>query len=284
MATFTAGTAGLNMTSAIGMLNAPTNVDQLMAASQTGEQQLWAVSGGYLFVDLALEYTADGASFAFNRISLLNTSDPNGGGTYKWNMTGSLLAGSVTFDFVTYDSITINIPGLITGTVTGLASGNLDDIDISGLTIASDASFANAFLQGNDTIVGNTKVDVLTGGAGHDTMTGGGAADDFVFAAKATNASSDTIKDFHRTQGDEIVLDNDFFNVGAPAGTIGGKFFAASNITATSLVAADDRLLYDKDSGHLYYDSNGGDGGGRVLLATLSGHPALAATDFLVVN
>jgi hypothetical protein len=46
--------------------------------------------------------------------------------------------------------------------------------------------------------------------------------------------------------------------------------------------------VYDSASGNLYYDANGGthtlngSGADSVLFATLTGHPTLVATDFVI--
>jgi hypothetical protein len=42
-------------------------------------------------------------------------------------------------------------------------------------------------------------------------------------------------------------------------------------------------ILYDWDTGNLYYDTNGGDATGRTLFATLTGSPDdVTAADFVV--
>ncbi len=40
---------------------------------------------------------------------------------------------------------------------------------------------------------------------------------------------------------------------------------------------------YDKKSGKLYYDDDGKGGHAAVHFATLTGHPGIAAADFLVI-
>jgi Ca2+-binding RTX toxin-like protein len=47
---------------------------------------------------------------------------------------------------------------------------------------------------------------------------------------------------------------------------------------------ADDRIIYNKLNGALYFDSNGNAAGGVTLLATLLNKPAdVAANDFVVI-
>jgi Ca2+-binding RTX toxin-like protein len=313
MATFTAGTAGLNMSTAIAALTAPTSIDDLIAITTSGEQQVWSVTGGYFFADLSVSMSMDGmsGSFTFNRLALLNNPNLDGSGTYKWDMSGSLISGSYSIG-LDFDSFTLNIPGLISGTI------SLSNFDINDLTIAPNASFSSVILQGNDVVTGsNTYADNLLGGAGNDVikgngggdilsggsggdklyggagndkLTGGAGADDFYFNTAPGSGNVDTIKDFvHLT--DDIVLDKSFFGALGTLGNLAGTAFkAANNIGASSGgtgVDSSDRILYDTDTGNLYYDSNGSGSGGRVLIATVwsdaTHHPVLTAADFLIV-
>ena len=52
---------------------------------------------------------------------------------------------------------------------------------------------------------------------------------------------------------------------------------------ATATVGAAVNIVYDRDTGNLYYDVNGGDGAGRTLFAKLAGDPdGVTAADFVV--
>ncbi|MGO4835376.1 calcium-binding protein, partial [Rhizobiaceae sp. 2RAB30] len=44
-----------------------------------------------------------------------------------------------------------------------------------------------------------------------------------------------------------------------------------------------DRIIYNTTTGALIYDSNGNAAGGAVHFATLAGHPAITAADFVVI-
>ncbi len=46
---------------------------------------------------------------------------------------------------------------------------------------------------------------------------------------------------------------------------------------------ANDRLVYDKDSGRLYYDDDGTGPHGQRLIATLANEPTLSAGDFVIL-
>jgi hypothetical protein len=46
---------------------------------------------------------------------------------------------------------------------------------------------------------------------------------------------------------------------------------------------ADDRIIYESDSGKLWYDSNGNAAGGNYLFADLASGLALTNADFFIV-
>ena len=141
---------------------------------------------------------------------------------------------------------------------------------------------------GADTMWGDAGLDRLEGGAGKDRISGGTGADRFVFNSLPAG-QADTVTDFlHLT--DKILIDNAVFaGLGANGNLAGRKFVSAANINATSSagIASDDRLLFDSDSGRLYYDSNGSGDGGRVLLGFIYelgvDAASLTAADFKVI-
>jgi serralysin len=134
--------------------------------------------------------------------------------------------------------------------------------------------------RGADRIIGNEEANALFGNAGKDRMTGGGGEDFFVFDTKASSKNVDAILDF-TINVDTIVINNKvFIQVGAD-----GALFSDAFVANLSGVAedAEDRLIYDTDSGNLIYDSNGNAQGGAVRIATLGTGLALDSGDFLVI-
>jgi len=133
-----------------------------------------------------------------------------------------------------------------------------------------------------NTLVGNTGANVLNGASGNDILTGGAGADAFLFNT-VLNASTnvDRITDFS-VVADTMRLDNAVMaGLGATLGTLAAAKFWKS--TAGLAHDADDRIIYDTDSGRLFYDANGSAAGGAVHFATIGVSLALTNADFVVV-
>ncbi|RCW24686.1 serralysin [Ciceribacter lividus] len=134
---------------------------------------------------------------------------------------------------------------------------------------------------GNDTISGGAGADKLYGGLGNDTLVGGAGADAFVFNTTLNSSSNvDTVTDFSVTD-DTIWLENAVFKTLTKTGTLASSAFYAS--TAGVAHDSNDRIIYETDTGNLYYDSNGSAAGGRVMFAHLNAGLALTYQDFLVI-
>jgi Ca2+-binding RTX toxin-like protein len=142
---------------------------------------------------------------------------------------------------------------------------------------------------GNDSLTGWTGNDSLTGGAGNDSLIGGADSDRFIYDTNAAFTTStvgiDLFADF--TSGtDKIVLDKTTFTtLGSVVGSgfnIASEFAVVGSDAAASTSIAS--IVYSSDSGNLFYNQNGvasGLGSGAEF-ATLSGIPALSATDFVL--
>jgi Ca2+-binding RTX toxin-like protein len=130
---------------------------------------------------------------------------------------------------------------------------------------------------GNDHISGGNGADTITGGLRIDTLTGGGGADRFVLNSAAL-ANRDVITDF-TSRSDKIHLENSAFTALGAAGNLAGAAF----YTGAAAHDASDRIIYNGTTGALYYDRDGSGGAAQVQIATLSGHPHIVASDFLIV-
>jgi Ca2+-binding RTX toxin-like protein len=184
-------------------------------------------------------------------------------------------SGKIVFDIHLYagESDTIINSGSISGMV--MLGGGNDQFDGTGGTVGSVSGGT-----GNDLIIGGRSGDFLSGDDGNDTLTGGPGADQFIFTG-ALNASTnlDRITDFSPV-ADRIDLDHDFF-VGT--GAAGGVLSAAAFYRGHHAHDASDRIIYDKTTGALFYDSNGNAAGGEVKFAVVAHNLAITHADFLIV-
>lgn len=141
--------------------------------------------------------------------------------------------------------------------------------------------------DGNDTLVGsaapnrligNDGDDILNGGRGNDLLVGGAGNDVFVFNGPLARLNIDRITDF-TANGDKIHLDSAVF-AGLATGTVGESAFA-SNTTGRATDAFD-RIIYETDTGRLYFDADGSGAGARVQFARLTDNLPLTGADFFV--
>lgn len=137
-------------------------------------------------------------------------------------------------------------------------------------------------LEGNsgaNSISGGAGNDLVNGGAGRDILTGGAGNDRFLFDTKLGSTNVDRITDYS-VAADTIALDNVIFDVLRE-----GKLAAAAFVANTSGRAADasDRIVYERDSGKIWYDENGNAAGGAVHVATIAANLNLTASDFIII-
>ncbi|MBW8285941.1 MAG: calcium-binding protein [Rhizobium sp.] len=134
---------------------------------------------------------------------------------------------------------------------------------------------------GSDTINGGAGNDRLFGNIGNDTLTGGAGADAFVFHSTPNAVTNvDTITDFS-VADDSIQLENSVFTTIGALGTLAAAAFV-SNTTGLAQDASD-RMIYETDTGNLFFDSNGSAAGGSVLIAVLDPGLLLTNLDFTVI-
>jgi cysteinyl-tRNA synthetase len=129
--------------------------------------------------------------------------------------------------------------------------------------------------KGNDTLRGDGGDDRIGGGQGHDILTGGAGKDAFVFHSLAKR-DSDSITDFV-TKKDSLQFDHGIFDL--DVGNLGGNMFFAG----TKAHDADDRFIYDKKTGKLYYDDDGNGSQAQHLVVISENHAKLSASDLLII-
>jgi len=108
----------------------------------------------------------------------------------------------------------------------------------------------------------------------------------------------DLISDFNRRQGDEIALSLKGFKglglalernqLGNPLEEYGSSFDRHYILKETSFVLgkaaidADDRIVYDRSTGHLWFDKDGSGPAAAMEIARLKAGAALSYKDFLI--
>ena len=145
-------------------------------------------------------------------------------------------------------------------------------------------------LGGNDTLYGGAGADTISGGEGNDTLYGAsagsgfdGEADTFVFDSPAGAANQDTVAWFEASGVDRIALSGSVFTSvlgGATTGLDASEFHAAAGGNA---VDADDFILFDTNTGTLFYDADGSGPTAKLAFAVLASvNGTLDVTDFVV--
>lgn len=131
---------------------------------------------------------------------------------------------------------------------------------------------------GDDSLDGAAGNDVLSGGDGADRLTGGAGVDVFVFDTALSATNIDRITDFVVVD-DNIRLENDVF-AGLATGVLAATAFV-SNTTGVATTATQ-RIIYEKDTGALFFDADGNGAGFAIQFATLATGLALTSADFIV--
>ena len=173
------------------------------------------------------------------------------------------------------------IERLTTDSQAGTAAINLNGSSIGQAIDGNDGKNRLVGLGGNDDLHGFGGNDRLYGGSGNDTLAGGTGSDIFVFR-DTLNATTnlDTITDFN-VAADTVHLENAIFTALSATGTLAAGAFKAN---ATGLATqSDDRIIYETDTGKLFYDTNGNADGGAIQFALLTANLALTNNDFMVI-
>lgn len=134
--------------------------------------------------------------------------------------------------------------------------------------------------------------DILIGDVGNNTLTGGSGNDSFTYSTLRAfisfDVGLDTITDFHKVAGDtdKIALSKQTFT--KITSKIGTGFSQTSDfaIVANNAAAATNKafIVYSQGTGDLFYNQNGALAGLETgtQFATLTNHPLLTATDFVI--
>ena len=128
---------------------------------------------------------------------------------------------------------------------------------------------------GNDSLSGGGGNDRLTGGPGRDTLRGGAGNDTFIFQTPSDGV--DRLQDFQSGR-DRIVIKQEGFKTRLRAGRLSQTRFRLG----TRALSSQDRFIYDRSSGQLYFDADGTGKKNKVKLASLPANTTLMAKDIVL--
>jgi Ca2+-binding RTX toxin-like protein len=161
-------------------------------------------------------------------------------------------------------------------------------VNIEDLVLTGSAGVDGTGNELDNSITGNSAVNIIDGGAGadtlagglgDDTLTGGAGADSFYFdTALSDTGNTDTILDY--TVGeDSIVLSRNVFSTIDAAGSLSASAF----YIGTAAQTADHRIIYDDQSGDVFFDADGTGSVAAILFANVAANTALTNMDFIAV-
>ncbi len=180
---------------------------------------------------------------------------------------------------------TASYAGATKGVVASLLTPSGNTNDAKGDTYSSIENLTGSSYA--DTLTGNTGANRIDGGSGNDTLygglgkdvlIGGAGLDMFVFNTKLGSINIDTVDDFV-VKDDTFRLDDDIFTKAGKLGSLATSAFWAG----TKAHDADDRIIYDKATGKLFYDADGNASGAAVQFALLDKGISLTAADFYLI-
>lgn len=221
-----------------------------------------------------------------NKLSTSNTSNQSNGVSTKGNLTitstsglkfdeSQALNGSLLIKLShEYKTSTYTQSVTFTDTQENSAFANSLTDFIDGKNHVSDLTAA--LLNKDDKITAKTGNNTINGYAGNDTLTGGAGNDYFQFTTALNNLTNiDKISGFKKSGFDKIQLAKEIFT-----GFSGSDHFLT---LGSRVMDADDRIIYDKQTGQLFYDSDGNGSAASIQFATLVGKPTLSATDIELI-
>jgi Ca2+-binding RTX toxin-like protein len=163
--------------------------------------------------------------------------------------------------------------------ITAVATdGEKDGLSATFTISVSDVLEAVSGTKGKDKLTGTAGQDLMNGYLGNDTLTGGGGKDVFAFTTKLGKSNIDRLTDF-LPKADKIHLENAFFKKLSKVGALKKEAFYQGSAAHDK----DDRIIYNKKTGALYYDLDGTGASKAVHFATLSNKADLKYSDFLVI-
>ena len=177
--------------------------------------------------------------------------------------------------------VIVEVAGAGSDTVRTALSSYTLAANVENLEYSGSGSFAGTGNALDNVMRGGSGSDTLNGGLGHDRLFGGSGSDSFNFTSALSSSNIDTILDFN-TAADTIRIDNVVFKAFSKTGALASSAF----VTGTAAADADDRIIFDRSTGSLFYDADGTGFTSAIKFATLdlaglSG--TVASSDFVII-
>ncbi|KQT55411.1 hypothetical protein ASG52_24725 [Methylobacterium sp. Leaf456] len=262
------------------------------AVDNAGDVVVEAVNAGIDTVRSAISYTlvanvenltlTGTAAVKGTGNALANTLTGNGaanvlnGGAGADTMIGGAGSDTYTVDNVGDRAVETNGAAGI-DTVHASVSFSLGGSELENMVFIGTGNLNGTGNSIANNLKGNVGANVLNGGLGNDTLTGLSGKDTFVFATALGAGNVDRITDFSAAD-DTIQLSKSIFTA-LSGGTLAASAFKDLSV-AGAKIDADDRILYNKTTGALSYDSDGNGSKAAVQFATIDTKVALTAADF----
>ena len=174
-------------------------------------------------------------------------------------------AGEGTDTVITYVSYALGA-GSHVENLRSASAESLDPINLTGNGFANEIS-------------GNAGANRIDGGRGADILLGGLGNDSFAFSTALGGDNVDIISDF-APGSDRILLGG---ATGQPFSALSkGALSQAAFVVGTTATDADDRIVYNAETGEVFYDADGNGAGPSVLFALVDAGTILSAGDFFV--
>lgn len=187
--------------------------------------------------------------------------------------------------YLVYNATDVIQEGSTQGAVDRIAAGVSyalkAGVYVEQMTTTSAAGTGAINLTGNEIgqmMTGNAGDNRLEGKGGADQYRGLGGADTFVFATALGGGNIDKILDF--SVPDDRMLLSDAIFTALNTGTLASAAFR-SNTTGLAGDASD-RIIYENDTGRIFYDADGTGAAAGVHFVTITAGLALTNADFSV--
>ena len=256
--------------------NASVLADPLLTVTAPGGSLLGSNDDGGVGLDSSFTFTTGAAGD--HVISLKGVGSMVG--SYRFRADGAALGDNV-YSVTHSNAVILERAGEGYDTVLASVSYALQSgTSIEMLRTSSDAGNTAINLTGNELaqkIVGNAGDNLIDGKGGPDSIWGLAGKDVFVFSAALGPANVDRINDYSPSD-DSIRLDDAVFQ-----GLALGSLPSGAFVRGAAATQADDRIIYDPQTGNLYFDHDGFGGDAQILFATLNAGLKFGVSEFIIV-